>query len=139
MEELPHASEEFIKAAKEEKWYTSYHDMLNEILNKIAPDTQVLAEKFEHYTFTKEEFENATLFDIKKCNYRFNPMEKLNCHNNSVRLCIYNPFYNVYTGYVLHKDGIWTFHSWVVDRNNLLIETSEMGLLYYGIKMDKIF
>ncbi len=60
------------------------------------------------------------------------------CHGNSARLWKTQPHTcHLITGYALSEhDGMWRRHSWVIDMDNHIIETTEERYLYYGIKLE---
>lgn len=57
--------------------------------------------------------------------------ERNQCHQNTARL-FQNNEARVATGYGLSNDGLWRRHSWGVDSQNKIIETTEMRELYFG-------
>lgn len=59
------------------------------------------------------------------------PMGPNKCHDNTVRLadCGYRPV----TGYALSFAGIWYPHSWCVDADSRLIETTVFAKQYFGM------
>lgn len=60
------------------------------------------------------------------------------CHRNSCYLYEYenrNDFV-IMTGYALSSDGLWRQHSWCYDgKNNIIIETTEKRVAYFGFVM----
>ena len=59
------------------------------------------------------------------------------CHSNSANLWQSNKDqYRLATGYALSEDGIWRRHSWVLDVNDTLIETTEVRVMYYGVVLN---
>jgi hypothetical protein len=57
------------------------------------------------------------------------------CHGNSARLWQKYPHkYRLVTGYGLSADdGMWRRHSWLLDKSERVIETTEARCLYYGV------
>ena len=55
------------------------------------------------------------------------------CHSNSANLWDRNrDKLSIATGYALSDDGMWRQHTWCVDRDNRVVETTEDRLLYFG-------
>ena len=60
------------------------------------------------------------------------------CHTNSARLWIKNPIANrIATGYGLSDDGMWRHHSWIVNRDGSLTETTVKRLAYFGVILNR--
>ena len=71
------------------------------------------------------------------CSVKLIEMQTSGCHDNCEILNLFNDSNKVFTGYALSSDGLWRFHSWCVDENNYIIETTESRLLYYGIQTNQ--
>jgi len=56
------------------------------------------------------------------------------CHGNA---CILESRegYKVGTGYALSPDGLWRQHSWAIDQDGRIVETTERRVAYYGFTM----
>jgi len=52
------------------------------------------------------------------------------CHRNCETLFIDGKIKELHTGYALGDDGLWTQHSWGVDSNNKIIETTKPRIIY---------
>lgn len=61
-------------------------------------------------------------------------MRPSQCHDNVDELVKTNSRYKEYSGFALSEDGAWRFHSWVVDGDKGVIETTSPRLAYYGIE-----
>lgn len=58
------------------------------------------------------------------------------CHANSAALWDVNRSkLRIVTGYALSRDGMWRCHSWCIDKDDKVIETTEKRVLYYGYPM----
>ncbi len=57
------------------------------------------------------------------------------CHRNSADLCRDGKA-RVATGYALSEDGHWRYHSWGIDADGAIIETTLPRTRYYGIVLD---
>lgn len=62
--------------------------------------------------------------------------ESCKCHGNSAALWDANRNkVKIVTGYALTRDGVWRQHTWCVNGDGCVIETTEKRLLYYGFTM----
>ena len=60
------------------------------------------------------------------------------CHANSSRLWERNSSkLRIVTGYALSRDGAWRQHTWCVDKDDKVIETTEKRVLYFGFPMTR--
>ncbi len=90
-----------------------------------------------------ETIENLLNFGIlrsrKTQDFKLFEMSTSRCHENSIILSLNNKNLSLVTetGFALSDDKIWRVHSWVYDvKNNLIIETTEERVFYYGICSD---
>lgn len=60
------------------------------------------------------------------------PMQISACHDNCYELYVHNPKLRIFTGYALSMDGLWRHHSWILEENGNIIETTERRLIYLG-------
>lgn len=60
------------------------------------------------------------------------------CHGNVARLVSrYPQKYTAWTGMSLGPDPIWRSHSWAINKNGDVIETTVPRTAYYGYQMDE--
>jgi hypothetical protein len=65
-------------------------------------------------------------------------MAPCKCHNNCALLWNKNPkTHKIATGWALSSDGIWRQHTWLI-KGNVIIETTEPRIQYYGIMLDEL-
>jgi len=98
----------------------------------------VIEEDLEHILKYGQLWDNITKTTMKG--------DRNQCHRNSAELWHNNrgSYKNghalfICTGYALSADGIWRQHSWLLHakpRANVLIETTEPRVAYYGFGMD---
>lgn len=62
--------------------------------------------------------------------------EPRECHQNTAKLWVTGIAKTVMTGYALSSDGIWRPHSWGLDENETIVETTVHWIGYYGFRMD---
>ncbi len=118
-------------------WYrTNHHGGLNEILQRAAPGSHIVAPMQEHYAIVLSD-PSLTWF-IDDANFYRIPMQASQCHDNVQLLFQKRAITSMYTGYALSADGLWRYHSWGVDANNggLVLETTEPRVAYFGVKVD---
>lgn len=58
--------------------------------------------------------------------------ETSRCHSNALLLQEANPRLRVATGWALSNDGIWRQHSWCVDTDWSIVETTKKRVAYHG-------
>jgi hypothetical protein len=84
---------------------------------------------------TPEEIERlmsrGKLWPGSRAHADFYKMEAINCHGNSACL-MKEGFGEVVNGYALSEDGMWRPHSWVLQKDGRLIETTKRRKAYFG-------
>jgi hypothetical protein len=64
--------------------------------------------------------------------------EPIRCHANSAALWDANRNkLRLVTGYGLTRDGMWRQHSWCIDQDDRVVETTVKRLLYYGFILNR--
>lgn len=66
----------------------------------------------------------------------FKKMEAINCHGNSACL-MREGLGEVVNGYALSPDGLWRNHSWLLQPNGKLIETTVRRKAYFGVVLTR--
>jgi len=66
---------------------------------------------------------------------RFIEGEPSMCHHNSAALVLSGQAVGIGTGYVLSDDGLWRSHSWAIDEDGRIIETTAVREVYFGLKI----
>jgi hypothetical protein len=66
---------------------------------------------------------------------RLVPGEHNACHINAAILWIDGTVASIGTGYALSEDGLWRQHSWGVDADDSLVETTEHRQRYVGLTL----
>lgn len=66
------------------------------------------------------------------------PGEDGSCHENVAILWVDGAAAEVGTGYALSEDGLWRQHSWGVDADGTVIETTEERLRYVGVALVEV-
>ncbi len=111
-------------------------------MNELHPDLNHLVEKLVGYggntvhlpydLMNKKIFYEGMTYNMRSFPY---PMDD-NCHRNAWNLHTQHN-YSLNTGYVLGTDESWYRHSWCINENQEIIETTygEDTKLYYGIPL----
>lgn len=60
------------------------------------------------------------------------------CHGNSAEMWLTGHAHALATGYALNDDGLWRQHSWALDADGTLIETTVSRDLYAGIVLSDV-
>lgn len=110
-------------------WYTEMHHKVNTVLQSLVPNTHIVGMPSEHVdleVLCKKGFvfSNPVIF---------NSMDTNSCHDNCDTLLKQGCIDAICTGYALSADGLWRFHSWGKQGNNI-VETTTMRLMYFGCK-----
>lgn len=134
---------------KSKSCWTSNHDLVNDLLMSIVPGTQLVPnhddepeiigllrfnENIEDIDLASMEIPNITISD--DTNSILCKMKPNCCHANSLNLVEQNYAAKMYTGFALCNDGYWWFHSWAIDFNSRIIETTVPKLIYIGLSQD---
>ena len=126
-------SKEKVEFLTSRSWYTNKHNELNIILNNIAPESHIVAanDNIElNLDFSKCEFFSSNVNPLKIIK-----MKDSYCHDNCEKLYKLGIISEIYTGYALSTDGLWRFHSWGFNNEEILIETTESRIYYYGMNL----
>lgn len=82
----------------------------------------------------KSQFFKTDLFKYKRIKGRVSQ-----CHDNSVEYVCKKPEKRkLYTGYALSEDHLWRQHSWVIENNDTIVETTEKRLCYFGYEATRM-
>ena len=121
---------ESIARLKAKSWWTNKHALLNEVLTKIVPNTHLVA----HPSDTQEleaclKFA-GNILPSKTRELKMTPMKVSRCHDNSLKLYMSGKVSQMRSGYALSGDGLWRHHSWCIDKEGRIVETTEPRLVY---------
>lgn len=122
---------ERIADLKSRSYWLNIHTQFQLFLDKFFPKTQLVSlpdpESILSIMASREIF-------IPNEKYKIILMQRSKCHDNVEELCNKNSNkkFRSYSGYALSEDRLWRYHSWIVDENNNIIETTVKRLVYIG-------
>lgn len=61
--------------------------------------------------------------------------EPISCHSNVARLFEKGEIETICTGYALSDDGLWRQHSWGLLDGDVVVETTQTRVSYFGIRL----
>ena len=111
--------------------WNSYHCRMNYVLNRIVPDTCFVAIPWDKEIVLK--MLTSTEWNIRipeQDDIIYVEMEAGKCHDNVKQLYDECQIEEPHEGYALSKDGLWRNHSWGIDANGKIVETTEKRLCY---------
>ncbi len=112
-------------------WFSVPHKQVNKILTKMVPNTHIVSTPFEHIDLDKIIKKGKLI----KGYTLIHEMELGRCHDNCEILLAKKEITNIYSGYALSDDGLWRFHSWGINLDGDIVETTTPRLLYYGVTL----
>ena len=133
---------------KLKSYWTTNHDLVNDILVSIVPGTQLVPHHDDEPEIIQllklqEDMENIDLAPgilnitiSNNTNTILRIMKPNCCHANSLDLVENNYAEKMYTGFALCHNGCWWFHSWAIDFDSRIIETTVPKLIYIGLSLD---
>jgi len=119
---------------KEGMFQCSLWDDLNTKLETIESNTIILPRDLYPLEIKRllrrgEEFGKSTLFHFG---------ETSRCHQNSIEFYLDGENnYKLCTGFALSNDGLWRSHTWLINEDNLPVETTVGRERYFGVVLDK--
>lgn len=112
-------------------WFSSFHLQINNKLNLIVPNTHIVSTPYEHIDLDSI-ISNGKII---KGYILVKEMELSKCHDNCEILFAQKEINNIYSGYALSTDGLWRFHSWGINLDGDIVETTCPRILYYGVTL----
>lgn len=116
---------------KSQSWWTEKHTRANEYLSDIIPGTHLVAhpsDKEEIEGFFKSD--QANIHIPQPNEVKLIKLMDSECHNNSRALLFLGVATEMRSGYALSDDGLWRHHSWAIDKDGKIIETTIKRLAY---------
>lgn len=125
------ASEDLINFLQKRPWYQPIHTQFQKFLDENVPGSCVVAmnddESAEALTKINEIF--SPVIGNKIVMVEMVPSQ---CHNNCAFLHHKYPRFKLYYGWVLSDCGRWRNHSWLINQDGNIIETTEERHIYIG-------
>ena len=121
---------ERIKWLESRSCWSDIHSKFQKYLSNLVPTTHLVARDgadndMQQILSGKGQFRIAYDNDII-----MNVMETSQCHENSRKLLKKGKIKYLHTGYALSDDSLWREHSWCVDFDNNIVETTEPRIVY---------
>lgn len=126
---------EHIEELKSRSWWFEIHNRFQAFLDIYFPTTHLVAMPDIHSIIALI-LSNTVMIPNSK--YKINPMQNSHCHDNVEVLYKKEPKLKIYSGYALSEDRLWRHHSWCVDENDNIIETTIARVIYIGYDLSKI-
>lgn len=122
--------EEQIQFLLSKPYFRNIHTKLNHFFQEYDPKTYIVPTPEEHIDLEQLLNEGKFFSDHKTV---FKQMRANRCHDNCDILLHLNIIHSVCTGFALSDDGLWRYHSWGLDHENKVVETTAKRLMYFGI------
>jgi len=108
------------------RWWHGFTPRMTERLGVLVVPP-IFAE--EHARELEERGEFSTVTGV--------PIEGLasQCHANTAALWLGDEIEGIATGYALSSDGLWRQHSWGLDGQGRIVETTEERIAYFGFEL----
>lgn len=121
---------------KSRSWWTENHTKINQFVTTIVPKTHLVAHPDDGIHSEKfAKFGPDVKIYIPADNIEFRQMVENQCHDNSYILLMNGQIEEMHTGYALFNDGLWRYHSWGLDANDKIIETTHLCLIYICVEV----
>lgn len=110
-----------------------FHNKMNGILNSIVRNTAMVAVPWDGVIILEMLMGNWLVRSPDQNDIVFVEMELGKCHDNVEQLYDECQIEESYEGYALSRDGLWRHHSWGVDGEGKIVETTEKRLCYVAV------
>ena len=128
LKEIP--TPEQIARLKVKSWWTHKHNVLNEILTTIVPNTHLVAHPSDSAELEACLKYAGNMLPSQVRKLKMVKMEDCRCHDNSLQLYLSGKVVEMRSGYALSADGLWRHHSWCIDSEGCIVETTVPRLVY---------
>lgn len=118
-----------IDSLKLKPWWNNKFNEFQKYIEIKFPGTHVVAHPDQYASMSICMLNILMLSDDTTV---LNKMENSACHDNCFILYHHDRSHRIFTGYALSDDGLWRYHSWIVTKNNAIIETTVNRLIYIG-------
>lgn len=109
-------------------WWTEKHTMLQTYLDDLAPDTHLVSSPDDQELI--DHLLNNGYFRIVDNDLILKKMKTSRCHDNCDELLKGKKIKELHHGIALSADRLWRQHSWGIDFDNKIIETTEPRVVY---------
>jgi hypothetical protein len=125
--------EDHIKWLLAKPWWHANHTVVNEKLINLCKGTHLVSlpcDSIEILKLIKSDPRDIKVIISNKENTVFTKMEESRCHDNADLLVETGMAKENHTGFALSNDGLWRYHSWAIDFDGKVIETTTARLVY---------
>ena len=124
-------NKERIELLEKKNWWNGIHTKFQKYLSDLVPTTHLVSQPYGDENDIRQILGGRGQIRIAyDDDIIMNIMESSQCHQNSKRLLIAGKINALHTGYGLSSDSLWRQHSWGVDDNNKIVETTEPRIVY---------
>lgn len=110
-------------------WWNTTYSIFQSYIEKIYNGTHIVSTPEIEGTYSILKINTIHIPNQNTCIIK---MDKSMCHNNCGKLYFSDQSNRIFTGYALSADGLWRHHSWVLSKDDNIIETTELRLIYLG-------
>jgi len=114
-----------VKFLTSRDWWSSIHTKFQKYLTNLVPATHLVSLPEGDTKDIKSILSGKGNLRVSKDDIILNKMNTNQCHENTATLFQQGKIKELHTGYALSDDGLWRQHSWGVDVNGKIIETTE--------------
>lgn len=111
-------------------WWTTEHSKLQKYISSFVEGSHIVANHSDEKEVKNILKGGGMLTVPDEDEVLMNMMRKSDCHNNALELLAKGKITECHSGFSLSNDGLWRHHSWGVDKNNRIVETTEIRLAY---------
>ena len=123
--------EERCNFLKTRPWWKNDNNILNTYLSSIIKGSYLVSVPGDEGNCTNLISLKNILIRIPKQNeIKMIEMEQSQCHDNCMSLLAIRKAKEQHSGYALSDDGLWRHHSWCIDDDGNIIETTKIRLIY---------
>ena len=124
-------NKEHIEWLEKKNWWNGIHTKFQKYLSKLVPYTHLVPKPCADDDMRRilgGRGQMRIVYDND--DIIVNVMEEYECHSNSKKLMKQGKIKQLHIGYALSTNGLWYQHSWGIDFDNKIVETTEQRIVY---------
>lgn len=123
--------EKQINVLESRPWWNSNHVTANKFVSTVIEGTHLVADPDDEGELESLiKFSGLKIIIPDQNDIKLNIMEYRRCHDNSFELFKQGKVSEMHSGYALSDDGLWRHHSWCIDDEGNVVETTIKRLVY---------